>query len=112
MMLMKISNHTNVALFGKKLLSAVTLAGAILLATAPRALADDDDCRRRTARADHNLHEAIEHHGYNSPQANRWRHELLEAREHCWRESHQWWDEHNNRWHHDHDWDDHDHDHE
>jgi hypothetical protein len=63
------------------------------------------------ARADHKLHEAIEHHGSNSEQANRWRHELQEIRERCWRESHQWWDADNNRWHHDHDWDDHDHDH-
>jgi hypothetical protein len=28
----------------------------------PRLLADNDDCQRRVVRADHRLHEAIEHH--------------------------------------------------
>ena len=106
---MKLSNHTNVLLFGKKTLSAVTLAAAVLLASVPRASADDDDCGRRTARADHKLHEAIEHHGSYSAQANHWRHELQEIRERCWKEHQGWWDAHENRWHHDHDWDDHDH---
>jgi len=42
------------------------------------------------AKADHKLHEAVEHHG--------------------WNERHRWWDEDGHRWHSDRDWDDHDHD--
>jgi len=71
-----------------------------------------DDCQRRIAKADHKLHEAVEHHGWESPQAERWRHELREARAYCWEHSHRWWDEDGRRWHTEHDWDDHDHDHD
>jgi hypothetical protein len=87
---------------------AAALAAALLFSSAPRA-AGDDGCHRRTERAEHKLHEAIEHHGPYSRQAEHWRHELREARERCWRERQQWWDEHGHRWHHDRDWDDRDH---
>lgn len=106
---MKIDTKTRMLLC--KVATVVTLAAAFLLAV-PRAGAEDDACVRRTARADHRLHEAIEHHGYTSWQANRARHELHEARERCWGERHQWWNEHEHRWHHEHDWDDRDHDHD
>ena len=95
---------------GKLILVVATLAG-FLLFMAPRASADYN-CQKRIAQADHKLHEAIEHHGYESKQADRWRRELHEARERCWNERHQWWDEHEHRWHKDRDWDDHDHDHD
>ncbi len=64
----------------------------------------------RIAKADHKLHEAEEHHGWNSKQADHARHELHEARQRCWNERHRWWDEDGHRWHSDRDWDDHDHD--
>lgn len=107
---MQPSNPTDAMWFGKRVLAATALAAVFLFVGVPRASADDDDCQRRTARADHKLHEAIEHHGYNSAQANHWRQELHEVRESCWRGHQQWWDVHENRWHHDRDWDDHDHD--
>lgn len=88
----------------------IALAGCLLFTGAPQLRADDDDCQRRVARADHRLHEAIEHHGPASRQADRRRQELHEARERCWNSSHRWWDEHEHRWHSDRDWDDHDHD--
>jgi hypothetical protein len=91
-----------------KLLAAATLTAGLLL-SAPRAVAEDG-CFRRTVYAEHRLHEAIEHHGYYSWEAVRWRHKLHEARERCWRERQLWWSEHEHRWHHDRDWDDHDHD--
>src|SRR5216684_2844532 len=75
--------------FGKVALATAALAGMLAFAGAPSALADDDGCRRRIIKADHKLHEAIEH---------------------CWRENHRWWDEDGRRWHSDRDWDDHDHD--
>jgi hypothetical protein len=71
-----------------------------------------DDCQKRIRRADHKLHEAVEHHGWNSSQADHWRHELAEARSSCWEHNQRWWDEDEHRWHKDRDWDDHDHDHD
>jgi len=57
-----------------------------------------------------NSTEAIDRHGRHSSQANHERRELHNARERCWRERHQWWDEHDHRWHTDRDWNEHDHD--
>ena len=97
--------------FGRVLLATAALIGLLAVAGAPRAYAyDDERCQRRIAKADHKLHEAAEHHGWNSRQAEHARHELHEARERCWRERHRWWDEDGRRWHSDRDWDDHDHD--
>jgi hypothetical protein len=87
----------------------LALAGAFMLAGAGPVRADDD-CQKRIAKADHRLHEAIEHHGYQSPEAEHWRHELAEARSYCWEHNHRWWDEDQRRWHTDRDWDEHDHD--
>lgn len=44
----------------------------------------DDDCQKRTAQADHNLHEAIQKYGPQSSQAEHWRSELAAARSYCW----------------------------
>jgi hypothetical protein len=97
--------------FRKAILAGAALLGMLAFAGAPRASAEDyDRCQRRIAKADHRLHEAAEHHGWNSRQAEHARHELHEARERCWRERHRWWDEDGRRWHSDRDWDDHDHD--
>src|SRR5579863_7733892 len=96
----------------KNLVAAVALSGCVILTAAPRVRADNDDCQRQVARADHRLHEAIEHHGYQSDQAEDARHHLREARERCWKADRKWWDEDNHRWHTDRDWDDHDHDHD
>jgi hypothetical protein len=91
-----------------------TLSGLLIfvatLFTASGAYAESrEQCQRRIAHADHELHEAIEHHGVNSRQAERKRHDLHEARERCWRENHAWWDEDQHRWHTQQDWDDRDH---
>jgi hypothetical protein len=94
----------------RAVLSAFALGAALFFAGATP-LRADDDCQRRIARADHKLHEAAEHHGWDSPQAAKYRHELAEARSWCWEHSHRWWDEDGHRWRTDHDWDDHDHDH-
>jgi hypothetical protein len=106
---MKLNGQTKKTnLSARKLLMLSTLTAGLLFLM-PRATADDW-CQRQTERTEHKLHEAIEHHGYNSWQANHWRRELHEVRERCWRERQQWWDEHGRRWHHDRDWDDRDHD--
>jgi len=89
--------------------TAVLAAGLTLFAGA--GIVKADGCQERIHRADHNLHEAIEHHGYDSRQAHHWREELHNAREYCWEHSHKWWDVEGNRWHSDRDWDDNDHEH-
>jgi len=87
------------------------LTAALLFTVAPRLHAEDiDRCQRRIVHAEHELHEAIERHGRNSRQANHERRELHNARERCWSERQQWWDEHDHRWHKDRDWNERDHD--
>jgi len=89
-------------------LTCLAFAGAFLLAGATVVRADD--CQKRIAKADHKLHQAIDKHGWQSSQAEHWRHELAEARSSCWEHGHRWWDEDGHRWHTERDWDDHDHD--
>jgi len=99
------------SIFGKAILAAAVFVSMLAFTGAPPALADDDrGCHRRVLKADHKLHEAVEHHGWDSRQADRARRDLREARERCWNERHRWWDEDGHRWHSDRDWDDHDHD--
>ncbi len=107
---MKLQTRGN-RFFAKAMFATALFAGMLTFTGTPSALADDDrSCQRRIAKADHKLHEAEEHHGWNSKQADHARHELHEARERCWNERHRWWDEDGHRWHSDRDWDDHDHD--
>ena len=101
--------HILDSFFRRAAFAAAILAGCVMFLGAPR-LRANDDCQRRIAKADHKLHEAIEHHGYRSEQAERRRRVLHEVREHCWNANHRWWDEHEHRWHADRDWDEHDHD--
>src|SRR5258708_40375008 len=100
----------NNLLFGKTALAASALAAFLMFAAAPVLRADDHDCQRRIARADHKLDQDVARHGWQSRQAEHSRHELREARERCWNENHRWWEEHERRWHTERDWDDHDHD--
>jgi hypothetical protein len=97
--------------FGKTAL----LTGALTVFAAfspPASRADHNaNCQMRIAKADHRLHEAIEHHGYRSEQAEHARHDLAEAREHCYTSYHEWWDEDSRTWHTDRDWKDEDHEH-
>jgi hypothetical protein len=101
--------RSNNSLFGKAVLATAALLGYFVFVGTPQVRADDE-CQRRIAVADRNLHEAIEHHGYQSKQAEHWREELHAARESCWTSNHRWWDEDGHRWHTERDWDDRDHD--
>ncbi len=92
-------------------LAPTLFVGSILLAGVSVVHADDN-CQKRVINADHKLHEAIERHGWQSSQAEHWRHELSEVRAYCWERSHRWWDEDEHHWRSDRDWDDHDHDHD
>jgi hypothetical protein len=106
---MRMRNRWIPLLFGKWAVATVALAGFLALTGVPKVHADDD-CQRRISHADHRLHEAIEHYGYQSRQADEARHELHEERERCYKANSRWWDEDQHRWHSDRDWDDHDHD--
>lgn len=92
--------------YGKLFVTLAALAGFLLFTGAPRVLANESECEHRTEKADHHLHEAIEHHGWDSSQAEHARHELHEAREYCWNHSHRWWDVETHGWRTDRDWDD------
>jgi hypothetical protein len=105
-------NRLKTPLIGKIASATAALVACIALIGAPQLRAGNDDCQRRIAHADHKLHEAVEHHGYQSKQAERARHELRDVRERCWNTNHRWWNEDEHRWHTERDWDDHDHDHD
>jgi hypothetical protein len=90
--------------------TVLLFAAAALFVTVPKASADD--CQKRIAKADHRVHEAAEHHGWRSPEADHASRELADARAYCWDHRHRWWDEDGHRWHTEHDWDDHDHEHD
>jgi len=76
---------------GRAALATAAMAGLWAFAGAPSAKAADYyDCQRRVMRADQKLHEAVEHHGWYSRQADHWRHELQEARERCWHDRHRY----------------------
>src|ERR1700682_6108749 len=69
-------------------LAAAALAAFLTFAAAPLAHADDHDCQRRIARADHKLDQAAARHGWQSKQADHARRDLREARESCWNANH------------------------
>jgi hypothetical protein len=100
--------NSEIGWFRSTLVIAAFAAGLIVIAPSARA---DDDCQKRVIHADHELHKAIDKHGPNSPDADKWRAELASARSYCWDHEHKWWDEDGHRWHTEKDWDDHDHDH-
>jgi hypothetical protein len=84
---MNILSKNSAKSLGKSTLAAAVLGGFLLFAGAPAAKANDgSEGDRRVDRAEWNLHEAIEHHGYYSRQAAYWRHELREEQERCRRE--------------------------
>ncbi len=89
--------------YSKLTLTAAGLTGFAMLLGAPQLRGDE--CQKRTERAAHHLHEAIDHHGPNSRQADHARHELRDARQYCWDHDHRWWDSDAHQWHNDHDWD-------
>jgi len=70
------------SLFGKAALATAVLGGFLVLAGASAAKAEGQgEYNRHLDAANWQLHEAIEHFGYNSPQARSWRHEQHEAYE-------------------------------
>jgi hypothetical protein len=70
---------TNVlkSMFGKAVLAAVVMGGALSFAAAPNAQANERD--RIIRHDDYRVHEVIVHRGFYSPRANYWRVERREA---------------------------------
>ena len=101
---------SNNSLIRRSVWAAAVLAGFLMFTAVPLLRADEHDCQRRVARADHRLDRAVARFGYRSRQAEVARRQLREEREYCWNGVHRWWDEHERRWHTERDWDDHDHD--
>jgi hypothetical protein len=91
-------------------IAASALAASLFFVGAATVRADDD-CQKRVDKADKNLHEAAAKHGWDSPEAAKYREELNQARSYCWEHNHRWWSADDHRWHTERDWDDHDHDH-
>ena len=103
---MEAERRNGVVEYGKLALTLAALGGFLLFTEAPSVKASEAECQHRAEKADHNLHEAIKHHGYGSKQAEHARHELAEAREYCWAQDHKWWDADSHQWRAEHDWDD------
>ncbi len=81
----------------RSIIGTTVLAAGLTLFAGAGATQANEECQERIVRADHHLHEAIEHHGYESRQAEHARMELHNAREYCWAHSHRWWDVEGNR---------------
>jgi hypothetical protein len=90
----------------RRLAAGITFGAFLFVAGTPVLLADD--CQKKIIHADHELHKAAEKHGWNSPEAEKWRGELNAARSWCWDHGHRWWDEDAHQWRTEH-WDEHDH---
>jgi hypothetical protein len=87
--------------------AALVLGGALTVATAPRASADEGRtrCQRNVEKAqEHYRHEAREH-GKHSRQAQEARAKLNSEWDRCWSESRGWYDPHHHEWRTDRDWD-------
>ena len=74
---------TNVlkSMFGKAVLALLVMGGALCLAGAPNAQADerDRDRDRIVRNDDYRVHEEVIRRGYYSPRGDYWRHERREA---------------------------------
>src|SRR3954471_1831978 len=90
----------------RAVLATALLGGFLMFTAVPLVHADEHDCRRRVARADHRVDVAVQRHGFRSRQAEVARRQLRAERERCWSTMHRWWDEREHRWHTERDWED------
>jgi hypothetical protein len=103
-------NHARTLI--RLLASFIAGVGLLCFTSLPLAHADSEEqCQHRIEQANHKLHDAIDHHGPTSHEADKARHDLQNEREKCWREHHKWWDADEHRWHDQQDWDQHPPDH-
>ena len=103
-------------------LAALALAGALILATTPKAHADDgrSKCQSRVERANQHYRDEVRNHGRHSEQAEKSKSQLTAVWERCYSQAHGWYDPNRHEWRTDRDWDrnynwdddDHDRDHD
>jgi hypothetical protein len=73
--------------------AALALGGALILATAPKAHADNDGrsrCQNRVEKANHKYREEVREHGRHSEQAERAKSRLTSEWDRCYSEAHGW----------------------
>lgn len=109
--------HLNISMT----VSALLLGGALVLATTPKAHADDarSRCQHRVEKAQDHYQAEVRGHGKHSPQAEDAKSKLEAEWDRCYTEAHGWYDPNHHEWRTDRDWDrnydwdyDHDNDHD
>ncbi len=92
--------------FGTAIFTFVLVA-ALVIATAPRASADDgrSKCQHKVEKAEEHYRHEIHEHGNHSHQAEEAKAKLNAEWDHCSTEAHAWYDPHRHEWRTDRDWD-------
>lgn len=87
--------------------ATMALGAALMIATTPRAHADDarSRCQHRVEKAQDQYRHEVDAHGRRSPQANDAKAKLESAFDRCYTEAHGWYDPNHHEWRTDRDWD-------
>jgi hypothetical protein len=88
-------------------LTGLVLSGALVVATAPKAHADDAraKCQHRVEKAHDQYRQEIRDHGKDSRQAQDARQRLANEWQRCYTDAHGWYDPDRHEWRTDRDWD-------
>ena len=88
-------------------IAGLLLGGALVVATAPKAHADDarSRCERRVDKAHDRYRHEVREHGRQSPQAQEARERLSNEWQRCYTEANGWYDPGRHQWRTDRDWD-------
>lgn len=88
-------------------IAALALGGALLMASAPKANAEDGRtrCQNRVEKANHKYREEVREHGRHSRQAEDAKAKLNTVWDRCYTESRGWYDPNRREWRNDRDWD-------
>lgn len=88
-------------------LAALALGGALMLATTPKAHAEDgrSRCQSRVEKASDRYHKEVREHGRRSEQAEKAKSRLTAEWDRCYTQAHGWYDPNRHEWRNDRDWD-------
>ena len=83
------------------------LGAALMIATTPKASADDgrSRCQHKVEKAEEHFRHEVREHGKHSHQAEEAKAKLNAEWDRCWTEAHAWYDPHRHEWRTDRDWD-------
>ncbi|HUK46521.1 MAG TPA: hypothetical protein VLW06_02975 [Terriglobales bacterium] len=89
------------------LVAALAMAGALILATAPKSHAEDARarCQSRVEKAHDHYRAEVRAHGRESHQAQEAKERLSNEWQRCYTEAHGWYDPQSHQWRSDRDWD-------